>query len=269
MRSGIAALVLAIGLGLSAQASANGIHIDGDQCGFDTNYDVLAKPDGIAFTRADAHPSRVFMHDGQLRIDGRDVVVSAADAARLRQYEQGVRVLLPQMAGIAQEAMDIAFDSLTTVAATFGRNAEDRDALVKRLNHTHREAVIKLGAGIGDDHWNEHGFEDAIETETESAANELASSISGDVLASLVTGKTGELEARADSLDASIDKEVNARSGKLEARAKMLCPRLTELEQLQQQLDFRLADGSRLQLLASKHVDEHLPHDADENTAQR
>jgi hypothetical protein len=270
MRSGIAVLVLAIGLALSGQASAEGIQINGDHCGFDTNYDVQAKPDGIAFVRADGHPARVFIHDGRLQVDGHSVAVSAADAARLRQYEENVRTLLPEMAGVAQEAMGIAFDALTTVAATLGGDADDRDALVKRLNRSHREALIKLDAGIGNDHWNEHGFEDAIETQVESAANELASSVSAGVLASLVTGKTGELEARANSLDASIDKEMKVRSGKLEARAKMLCPRLTELEQLQTQFGFRLADGSQLQLLTREHNGKHRQDaDDDQQVTQR
>lgn len=257
MRNGIAALVMAIGLALGTQASADGFHvhgdIDGHHCGFDTNYDVLAKPDGLAFTRDNGHPSRVFMHDGQLRIDGHPVDVSAADAARLRQYEQNVRTLLPEMAGIAQEAMGIAFDSLTTVAATFGGNADDRDRLVRKLNQTHRDALLKLRDGSGDDHWNEQALEQAIEVPVESAADELASTISGQVLASLVTGKSSELEARANSLDASLDKEMKMRSGKLEARANLLCPKFTELEQLQERFEFRLANGSKLKLLTREH----------------
>jgi hypothetical protein len=270
MRGGITVLVFAIGLALSARAPADGIHVNGDHCGVDTNYDVQAKPDGVAFVRADGHPARVFMHNGQLRIDGRNVAISAADAARLRQYEQGVRMLLPEMAGVAQEAMGIAFDSLTTVAATLGGNAEERDALVKRLNHIHREALVTLQNGISGDHWNEHGFEEAIETQVESAANELASSVSSGVLASLATGKTSELEARANSLDTSIDKEMKVRSGKLEARAKLLCPRLTELEQLQKQFGFRLADGSQLHLLTREHNGKHHQDaDADQQVTQR
>ncbi|MEP6897786.1 MAG: DUF2884 family protein [Rhodanobacter sp.] len=268
MRTGIPAMVFAMGLALSAQAPAGGIQINADHCGFDTSYDVQARPDGIAFVRADGHPGRVFMHDGQLRIDGRRVDLGAEDATRLRQYEQDVRALLPEMADVAQQALGIAFDSLTTVAATFGSNADDRDALVKRLRQIHREALVKLDNGISSDHWNEHGFEDAIETQVENAANELASSVSGSVLASLVTGKTSELEARANSLDSSIDKEMTMRSGKLEARAKMLCPRLAELEQLQQQLDFRLADGSRLQLLTREHDGRHR-RDADQQVTRR
>jgi hypothetical protein len=270
MRKGITIFALAIGLALSARASADGIHVNGDHCGFDTNYDMQASPDGIAFMRTDGRPTRVFMHDGQLRIDGRLEAVSAEDATRLRQYEQNVRALLPEMAGVAQEAMGIAFDSLTTVAATLGGNADERDALVKRLNRTHREALLKLDAGISSNHWNEHGFEEAIETQVESAADDLASAVSSSVLVSLATGKTDELEARANSLDASIDKEMKVRSGKLEARASLLCPRLTELEQLQQQLDFRLADGSKLQLLTREYNDKHhLDADKDRQVSQR
>jgi hypothetical protein len=261
MRSGIAALVLAIGLALGTQASADGIHvhgdINGDHCGFDTNYDVLAKHDALIFTRAEAHPAKVVMHDGRLSIDGHDIDVSTADAARLREYEHNVRTLLPQMAGIAQEAMGIAFDSLTTVAATFGGNTDDRDRLVKKLNQTHREALVQLREGSGDDHWNEHALEQAIEEPVEKSADELATSISSEVLASLVTGKAGEIEERANSLDASLEKEMKVRSGKLEARANLMCPKFTELEQLQERFEFRLADGSKLKLLTREEHEQN------------
>jgi hypothetical protein len=105
MRSGIRILVLALGMSIAAQASADGIHINSDHCGFNTHYDVRATPAGIAFARTDGQPARVFMHDGQLRVDDRIVTVSPGDADRLRRYEAGVRSLLPEVAQVAQEAM--------------------------------------------------------------------------------------------------------------------------------------------------------------------
>lgn len=55
------------------------------------------------------------------------------------------------------------------------------------------------------------------------------------------------LEARADALDAAIDKAVDGPAEKLGQRAAALCPRLSYLQQLQQQFQFRLSDGEPLQ----------------------
>ena len=45
------------------------------------------------------------------------------------------------------------------------------------------------------------------------------------------------------------DKEVDARADMLEARADALCPKLSALDRLQRQLDYRLPDGSALRLI--------------------
>jgi len=245
----VATLVLALSLALGLPVQADGVHVRGNQCGYNSNYDVRVTPAGIDFSRSGTPPGKVFMHDGTLRIDGRPVTVSAEDAARLRRYEAGMRNLLPEMAGIAHEAVGIAFDALTTVAATLGGSQHHRDALVRELNQSRVQALRGMDASIDAEHWSQQDFADAIEQPVDKASNQLASALTRSVMWSLFTGRADELEARADSIDASMEKEMQARSGQLEARAKAICPRLAELDELQQQFRFRLADGQPLQLL--------------------
>ncbi|KAA0069481.1 DUF2884 family protein [Rhodanobacter sp. T12-5] len=118
MRKRWVVLCVSVGLAAMTQVQAHDMRIEGDHCGYDSVYDVQVKSGGVDFSRSDARPTDVFMHDGQLSVDGRAVAVSADDAARLRDYEAGMRELLPKMAGIAQEAVGIGFDSLAIVAAT-------------------------------------------------------------------------------------------------------------------------------------------------------
>ena len=190
------------------------------------------------------------MHDGRLRIDGRPVAVSDADAARLRDYEQQTRELLPQMAGIAQEAIGIGFDAMATVAATLGGSQHHRDELVGRLNHERREALRQLDMHLNASRWDAQDFGSAIEQPVTDAANELAHSVTGSVLWAVLTGRANAVEARADSIDQSIDKVMKNRSDQFEARVKAVCPRLENMDRLQQQLGFRLPDGAPLQLIS-------------------
>lgn len=244
-------VVLGVSLGLAAmmQVQAHDMRVEGDHCGYDSVYDVQVKSGGIDFSRSDARPADVFMHDGQLRVDGHTIAVSADDAARLRDYETGMRELLPQMAGIAQEAVGLGFDSLAIVAATLGGSRHHRDALVDGLNHQRRDALRELGAHMNAQRWDQQGLGQALEQPMTDAANALAKSLTHHVFWSLLTGRASDLEARADTVDQSFDKEMDARSGKLEARVKAVCPRLQALDQLQQQFSFRLADGSSLKLI--------------------
>lgn len=250
MRKRWMVLAVSLGLAVTAQVSARDLHVDSNQCGYSSAYDVQAKSDGIDFSRSDkGHPADVFMHDGQLQVNGKAVAVSPADAARLRAYESNMRELLPQMAGIANDAIGMAFDALSTVAATLGGSQHHREELVDRLNHQRRLALRALDAHVNAQRWDQQGFGAAIEQPVTEAANDMAHSLTRSVLWAVLTGHASDVEARADAIDQSIDKAMNERSDQLEARAKAVCPRLKSLETLQQQFSFRLADGSPLELL--------------------
>lgn len=242
-------VVLGVSLGLAAMAQARDMRVEADHCGYDSAYDVQARPTGIDFSRSGKVPADVFMHDGELRVNGRAIAVSADDAVRLRDYEAGMRELLPQLAGIAQEAVGIGFDSLAIVASTLGGSRHHRAALVDDLNRQRRDALRQLDEHISANRWDPQGIEPAIAKPMTDAANALASSLTHHVLWLALTGRASKVEARADSIDASIGKEMDARSGQLEARAKAVCPRLQALDQLQQKFSFRLADGSALELI--------------------
>jgi hypothetical protein len=259
MRPLITAIALATGLALGLPAHAHGLHVQHEHCSFGTEYDVLVQPDGITFERDEGTPGRVFMHDGALRVDGREVAVSAGDAARLREYEGQVRSLLPEVASIAREGVDIGFDALTTVVATFADEPAERSRLTAELNTKHKQALASIDNGLGHGVWRKHGVEDLMENQVGGAVSTLVSTVTAKAVKAALSGDQSQvaaLEARADSLDKAIDKEVDARADRLGTRAEALCPRLARLDQLQQQFQFRLKDGARLAL-----VDRQNDHD--------
>jgi hypothetical protein len=252
MRPLIPAFALACGMALGVPAQAHGLHVNDHECSFGTDYDVMVKPDGITFERQDGTPESVFMHDGALRIDGRDVAVSAGDARRLREYEGQVRSLLPEVASIAREGVDIGFDALATVVASFADDPAERSRLVAELNEQHKQALARVDEGLGHGVWRKEGFEDLMEDQVGGAVSTLVGTVTAKAVKAALSGDESQvaaLEARADSLDKSIDKEVDARADKLGERAEALCPRMQRLDELQQAFEFRLKDGSRLALV--------------------
>lgn len=257
MRKTLSLLTLAIGVAFGSQAQAHDrlVHVD-HQCSFSTEYDVRVDAAGVAFSRDGGAPSKVFMHDGQLRVDGSPVDVSAADAVRLRDYERSVRALLPEVAGIAREGLDIGFSALTAVATTFAEDGDERSRLLARLNRDHAKALSRIDAGLGSGVWTQHDLGDTIGDSVEGAVSELVSTVTAGAVKAALSGdqaRIAALEARADSLDKTIEKEVDARADQLEVRAQALCPKLAALDQLQQQLDFRLPNGAALQLIGREH----------------
>lgn len=272
MRKTLTLLTLAVGMVFAAQTQARGVHFDNDQCGFSTRYDVHVNALGIAFDHAGGKPASVFMHDGHLRVEGQPLAVSSADAERLRQYENQVRALLPEVAGIVREGLDIGFSAMTTVATTFAENGEERSELLDRLNRKHAAALKQVDQGIGAGVWKQHDMAGVIEDGVQSAVSEMAGTVTANAVKAALSGdesKVAALQARADSLEKTIDREVDARADRLGERAEALCPRLTALEQLQQQFQFRLGDGSRLQLLSRERDHDSEPEPASDKVAGR
>src|SRR3546814_14858903 len=82
-------------------------------CDIDSDYDVALSPDAITFSRDDGTPRTLVMHDGSLRVDGREAALSDADRERVRQFEPDARALLPEVRAIAVEAVEIWFVAMT------------------------------------------------------------------------------------------------------------------------------------------------------------
>lgn len=249
--SSLPALVLAF----TGAVQASGFHVHHDlQCRYSTDYDVQVEPDGIAFTRHDGDPGDVFMHDGALRVDGHDVSVSHADAARLREYEQQVRGLVPAVAAIARDGVDIGYAALTTVVATLSEDADERRRLLQELRDRHAEARQHIDDTLGRGRWQSGDGADFFDHNLQHTAADMVGTVTGDVLKDALSGDSNRLaalQARTDSLDTTLDKAINAPANKLGERAQALCPQLGQLQQLQQQFQFRLSHGERLQLITS------------------
>lgn len=258
MRTTLMACAMAAGMAIGGGAQAKGYQINDLHCGYSTDYDVSVQPAGIAFTRTDGHPGDVFMHDGHLRVDGREVAVSADDAGRLRQYEQNVRSLMPEVAGIAREGVTIGFAALRTVLMTFADNEGERREMVGRLDQNRQQALARIDSTLGKGVWKRHEIDDVIGQGIQSSVSDLAGKVAGAAVSAALSGddsKVAALQARADTLDQTIDKEIDGRSDALNKRAEALCPRFSALDQLQQQFQFRLQDGSRLKLVTHENQD--------------
>lgn len=245
--------VVALGLVPAGGARASDSHAHTFMCSYDTHYDVQIEPRGIAFTRDNGSPKDIFIHDGTLRVDGRNTPISAADATRLREYEQQVRELVPVMAAMARDGVNIAYSALATVAATLAHNSDERTRWMQELHDTQLGALQQINDGLDKGFWKEGENSDAFGRELQQNIADVTGDVTRDVVSDALSGdpsKWVELQARTQSLETTIQKAVDDPADKLSRSAEALCPRLTELDRLQQQFEFRLANGERLQILS-------------------
>jgi hypothetical protein len=246
-------LVCGIALALAGISTAHAeIDLHGAECGLHSDYSLDIKPDALVFTRRDGTPVDIVIADGNLRVDGRVVAIGAADRKRLLDIEHGVREALPEVKAIAHEAIAIAFEAVAEVSAAFAKDGDAARASAQRLARSAHELDLRIDAGDSLAGWKNGEMDRIIEQAVGTLVGEVVGNVAGQAISVALSGDekaAAELEARADGIDKKVDRIVERRRHELEQRAKGLGPRLHLLARLGSELDVRLADGKRLDLV--------------------
>ncbi|ASK99254.1 DUF2884 family protein [Xanthomonas citri] len=253
MRSPVFLAPLWLLVACAAQAQTTAPRLSSQQCDVSTSYDVLADTGGIWLRRKQGLPREIFFHGGELNVDRQPQPVSAADAQRLRELEQGTRALMPAVASIAQSVVDITFDALNGVVHVLSGSARQQ----RKVEQLRTVARAQVDGSLGRGRWEQALFDERFEAHVEQAAEELAGSLTRNVLWTVMTGRTAQLERRGAELDAQMEQLMQARSDALEAQAQTLCTQAQALYGVQQALDYR-SQGERLQMLElNTHQQKH------------
>ncbi|MET0331161.1 MAG: DUF2884 family protein, partial [Dyella sp.] len=102
-------------------------------CHASSSFDLTISPSGLLFDRAQPAPYRVELVRGDLRTDGTPVRVRAEDQDRLSLFERQLRALLPQVRGVAKQAVDLAVQGLRAESANLHLSEATRADLQQRL----------------------------------------------------------------------------------------------------------------------------------------
>jgi hypothetical protein len=261
-----ATLALAFGASVG-QARVLNVNTDTCKQDYSTTYNVDLTAAGLAYHRKDATPASIVVHDGAVRVDGKDLVVSAADASALRRYEAGVRRLMPEVAAVAREGVEIGFSAMTTVTLSFAEG-DQRAAMLDKLKRKQAEALRQIDEGVGSGHFSQDRMAETVAGSVSDSVGELVGSVTSSAVTAALSGdasKVAALQARAESLEKSMDREMGKRSKSLEQRADKICPELNDLADLQRSWAIRLPDGKPLELMTIKpkgsHDDDDDEHD--------
>lgn len=219
------------------------------QCGLTTPYNVLVDGGGVWLYRDAGTPMEIFFHDGELSVDKQVRPVSEADAQRLRQLEYQSRLLMPEVAGIARESVDIGFDALAGVVDVMSGSRRQ----AKRVEAFRKDALKQVDATLGVGRWDQDTFDEAFEAKLEEAAEDMAASLGRSMLWTVMTGGAERMEKRAELMEANLEHSLELRARGLEAQADGLCTRVRAMDALQSELEFRY-QGQPLRLLEVDHT---------------
>lgn len=247
VRSSLLALLLIAPVLAPSVASA-----DISICDLQSPYSLRVQPQQLVFTRNSGSPAEVVIAGGHLRVDGRDIALSAADARRLGEYERGVRDLLPEVKSIAVQAVAVAFDAVGQVNAAFASSPADARAKAKRMQTLAADIERKIHDGQD---WGDAEIEGLVESAVGGLIGDLVGNVTAQALKIAFTGDeaaAAELEARASAIEKGVEKAVERSAEDLERRAEALCPRALALNRMAGELDVTLPGGGRLDLFAAK-----------------
>ncbi|HEX5123713.1 MAG TPA: DUF2884 family protein [Rhodanobacteraceae bacterium] len=243
-------LAAALGAAVSIPAFAH-THIH--DCDVSSAYSLTIKPDRLVFKRHAGTPAEIEISNGTLRVDGTLVATNAADTQRLRDAEQEVRALVPEMKGIARDAVAIAFDAVGQVAAAFAHDGAAARRSAEHIAALGREIDRKIMETDSFDHWEDADIDRLVGSTVEAVVPEIVGNVTAEALKVAFTGDeaaAAELEARANGIEKSVDRAVEKQAAQLEARATGICSRLKALDRVQSDMDVRLPDGSKLNLVS-------------------
>lgn len=229
-------LAIAIGCCACTTAAAADVGELADTCGASSSYDLDVAARALRFERAAPAPTRVEIGDGRLRADGAEVPVDAPTRARLVEFEQGVRALLPRVRRIATDGVGLAMSALRAEAAALGLGAATRDDLDRRLVRHATDLERRIAASTGTREWQP----EALERELEGIVAEIAPIVAADLGQQAIDAtlegdfeRAAVLQQRALGLVDELQPRLERRMQPLRQRVEALCPELRRLHRLQ------------------------------------
>ena len=245
MKPFLPACALALAFGPSAAPAAARF----DACAFESAYDLRIAADGLTLERREGAPRRVVLADGTLQVDGRELALSRADRARVREMERRVRALVPEVKALAIDAVTLAAEAITQVAASF--SAARGSEVAERLRGLSARLIARIEQAEDTREFDHGAFERELAALTAEVVPSLVAEVAAGAVSLALSGDAEaarRLEARAQRLGRELEQAVEQRTKALEVRAAALCPRLAELDRLEQALEARVA-GAALDLL--------------------
>jgi hypothetical protein len=216
-------------------------------CDIGSDWSVRMQRRAFVFSREGHEPAEVGIGGGRLFIDGQEQKLSDADHARLREFERQMTDTLPLLREIVVDAVDIAFTALTEVARGL---ATDPQQAVAELQH----AQVKMRAELQSQPlaaFDGDALGRVIQPVITQFVPQLVGGAVSNALGAALGGekKANDFEKRMTRMEQELNRNVDERSKALEPKADEMCLRLKSIDQIDDQLEFRLPDGGQLDLL--------------------
>jgi Protein of unknown function (DUF2884) len=245
------AAAMAITVSLPAQAKEHDISIS---CNASSDYNVTLSGQSFVFEGNDNKIPRVVVGGGMLFINGKQASLSVADQKRIDGFESGMRLLVPESRQVITEAVNIAYDALSHVSASFSDNPE-------KAMQKYQQARAKSLAGLNDTNsmllFNDESMESIVKPIVQEFVPGIVGHAVGFALKSIFSSeeKTNAMEARIDNMEKDLDERIDKRAKALEPLAETMCKRIQRMDVLDDSLEIRLPNGKPINFIDANKAD--------------
>ena len=239
-------------LACSAAPVAAKLDVGNADCNVDSNYSIKLKPDRLVFTHERDKPVVELLPGGSVIVDGAPLALSAADRARVDDLERGMRALEPEVKAIAIDAVSIAFEAVGHASTVFASSPREARESAERIARTSRELQKGIAAKQHWDSTSDADLDRLIEGVVGSLIGEMVGNVTAMALKVAFTGDEtaiAELEARAASIEKTVEEAVEKRGKALEQRAEALCTNIRALDAIESGIEARLPGNARFDLV--------------------
>lgn len=216
-------------------------------CGLHSSYDLTLDGDALRFQRAGPAPREVKLAADRLRIDGRAVVLDAADQGRIAAFVRIVHALVPKVRASGRRGVALAADAVRAEAAERGLDDAPFEA---ELGATERRLDARIRNSRSTLDWRGDAAGQALAGDVAPVLARLAGGLGQQALDAALQGdlqRAAALRDRAASLQSALQSRILVRLQALQPQVQALCPDLQRLDALESGLT--LPGGTSLDLL--------------------
>lgn len=223
-----------------------------DVCHAHSSYDLTVAPDALVFDRADAAPHEVRMHGGTLVVDGKAITLGPADQGRVQAFQRGVRDLIPEVRDLATQGVDLAAQAVREQARESAPQLAASGELDRRMDAEVAGFKSRIADSDSTHDWHGQAFRQYVGQRVAGIVPLLAGGMLQQSVGLAMSGDldgVARLRGQAANLSAALQTRIRHKLTRLKPRIRALCPSVEALDRLEDGLDARMPDGSRLNLL--------------------
>jgi len=265
MKSLIASAILLA----SGSVAAHDTSFSSDSCDVDLNAGVTINKQEVAFTKNDKELYKI-VGNTHLVVNDETISLSGSQQELVAKFSHDVRAVVPEVKGIALEALDLAsegvtlaFNELLGEGNDVGAELSEHLAAIKfdidRELDLEKEISIDEHGNFGDGTFGEEfeqRIEEAVESTIKNSMGTLLIAVGQEMLFS--GGDPDAFEARMETFGEQIEQQMEERASVIEEKAEALCHSVLAIDALEEQMKLEIDALAGFDVVtANKSHDKH------------